>query len=205
MVTELLRGKWEGQGKSCVEILNGAKLSSIWKRSETGKLLVSFPIIRFVSVTMDFSLPPGVLKNICHTRSEHCLLSHFFYNGTQNTHLWFLRQRCEELHPTLSASDQFRLSASISKRVRPGQSNTASWSSSLETFEDVCQYAGNPSFSAGMKFCILHCSRSHGWYCFLRGMKCSKEHKLSHSSFSSQVHRYTTKDLVFPLQRYCIW
>ena len=58
MVTELLRGKWEGQGKSCVEILNGAKLSSIWKRSETGKLLVNFPIIRFVSVTMDsFSLP----------------------------------------------------------------------------------------------------------------------------------------------------
>ena len=55
------------------------------------------------------------------------------------------------------------------------------------------------------EFCILHCSRSHGWYCFLRGMKCSKEHKLSHSSFSSQVHRYTTKDLVFPLQRYCIW
>ena len=102
MFTELLRGKWEGQGKSCVEILNRA-------------------------MTMDFSLPPGVLKNICHPRSEHCLLSQFFYNGTQNTHLWFLRQRCEELHPTLSASDQFRLSTSISKRVRPGQSNTASW------------------------------------------------------------------------------
>ena len=51
-------------------------------------------------------------------------------------------------------------------------------------------------------FFILHCSRSHGWYCFLRVMKYSKEHKASHSVlvrqniifFKKHMHGFTWRN-----------